>query len=72
MNIESAANGQEARNKLQLQLLESRDMSDALSGLAFLRALPKVDAQDVAVIGHSFGDRLHCLWLSASLTCGRS
>jgi len=61
MNIESAAHGQEARNTLQLQLLENRDMSDALSGLAFLRALPKVDAHDVAVIGHSFGGSLTLL-----------
>jgi carboxymethylenebutenolidase len=61
MNIESSAHGQEARNTLQLQLLENRDMSDALSGLAFLRALPKVDAHDVAVIGHSFGGSLTLL-----------
>ena len=61
MNIESAAHGQEARNTLQLQLLENREMSDAVSGLAFLRALPKVDAHDVAVIGHSFGGSLTLL-----------
>ena len=61
MNIESAAQGQEARNALQLQLLEGREMSDALAGLAFLRALPKVDAHDVAVIGHSFGGSLTLL-----------
>jgi carboxymethylenebutenolidase len=61
MNIESAAHGQEARNTLQLELLENRDMSDALSGLAFLRALPQVDAHDVAVIGHSFGGSLTLL-----------
>ena len=61
MNIESAAHGQEARNTLQLQLLENRDMSDALSGLAYLRALPEVDTHDVAVIGHSFGGSLTLL-----------
>jgi len=43
---------------LQLQLLENREMSDALSGLAFLRALHEVDARNVAVIGHSFGGLL--------------
>jgi dipeptidyl aminopeptidase/acylaminoacyl peptidase len=36
-------------------------MSDALSGLAFLRALPEVDARNVAVIGHSFGGSLTLL-----------
>ena len=61
MNSEVTAHGQEARNALQLQLLESREMSDALSGLAFLRALPRVNARDVAVIGHSFGGSLTLL-----------
>jgi dienelactone hydrolase len=61
MNSESAAHGQEARNALQLQLLENREMDDALSGLKFLRALPYVDARNVAVIGHSFGGSLTVL-----------
>ena len=61
MNSESAANGQEARNALQLQLLENREMADALSGLKFLRELPYVDARDVAVVGHSFRDSLTLL-----------
>ena len=61
MNSEVAAHGQEARNILQLQLLETSEMSDALSGLALLRALPNVDARDVAVIGHSFGGSLTLL-----------
>ena len=61
MNSELAAHGQEARNRLQLQLLENREMSDALSGLVFLRALPEVDAHHVAVIGHSFGGSLTLL-----------
>jgi dienelactone hydrolase len=61
MNSESVAHGQEARNTLQLQLLERREMDDALAGLKFLRALPYVDAQDVAVVGHSFGGSLTVL-----------
>jgi dienelactone hydrolase len=61
MNKEFAAHGQEARNALQLQLLENRDMADALSGLKFLRALPYVDARDVAAVGHSFGGSLTVL-----------
>jgi cephalosporin-C deacetylase-like acetyl esterase len=59
MNSESAANGQVARNALQL--LENREMADALSGLKFLRELPYVDARDVAVVGHSFGGSLTLL-----------
>jgi len=61
MNSESAAHGLQARNTLQLRLLENREMSDALAGLAFLRALPEVDARNVAVIGHSFGGSLTLL-----------
>jgi dienelactone hydrolase len=61
MNSESAAHGQEARNALQLKLLENREMDDALSGLKFLRALPYVDARNVGVVGHSFGGSLTVL-----------
>lgn len=61
MNRESAARGQEARNSLQMKLLENREMDDALSALKFLRALPYVDAKDVALIGHSFGGSLTVL-----------
>jgi dienelactone hydrolase len=61
MNSEAAAHGQEARNTLQLQLLENREMSDALSALAVLRARHEVDARNVALIGHSFGGSLTLL-----------
>jgi dienelactone hydrolase len=61
MNSESAAHGLQARNALQLQLLEGREMADALSALKFLRELPDVDARDVALIGHSFGGSLTVL-----------
>jgi carboxymethylenebutenolidase len=61
MNSETAAHGQEARNALQMQLLENWEMTDALSALKFLRALPYVDAKDIAAIGHSFGGSLTVL-----------
>jgi carboxymethylenebutenolidase len=61
MNSELAAHGQDARNALQLRLLEDGDMSDAVAGLAFLRTLPKVDARRVAIVGHSFGASLTIL-----------
>ncbi|HKW64525.1 MAG TPA: dienelactone hydrolase family protein [Candidatus Acidoferrum sp.] len=61
MNSESTAHGPEARNALQLQLLDNREMGDAVSGLKFLRALPYVDVRDVALVGHSFGGSLTVL-----------
>ena len=61
MNTESDAHGQEARNALQLQLLENREMDDALSGLKFLRALRYVDSRNIALVGHSFGGSLTVL-----------
>jgi len=61
MNGELAVHGEEARNTLQLQLLEGRELSDALAGLAFLRKLPDVDPRDVGVVGHSFGGSLTVL-----------
>lgn len=61
MDRELAAHGQEARNKLQMRLLEADPLSDALAGLAFLRALPEVDRLRVAVAGHSFGGSLTLL-----------
>jgi dienelactone hydrolase len=61
MNSESAAHGQQGRNALQLQLLENREMADAQSALQYLRAIPYVDARDVAVVGHSFGGSLTVL-----------
>jgi len=61
MNAEQAAHGLEARNALQLDLLEHRDMDDAEAALAFLRAVPGVNARDVALVGHSFGGSLTLL-----------
>jgi len=61
MDSALAAGGQDARNLLQLRLLETDELNDALAGLAFLRALPEVDARRVAAAGHSFGGSLTLL-----------
>jgi dienelactone hydrolase len=46
--------GQEAKNRVQLELLDA-ESADAFAALAFLRALPQVDSHRVAIAGHSFG-----------------
>jgi carboxymethylenebutenolidase len=61
LDREFAAYGQEGRNRMQLRLLETEEMSDAVAGLAFLRALPEVDPRRVAIAGHSFGGSLTLL-----------
>lgn len=61
MNREFTAHGQDARNALQLELLEGRELADARAALAFLRARPYVDAGDVGLVGHSFGGSLTVL-----------
>jgi carboxymethylenebutenolidase len=61
MNSEFAAHGEDARNALQLRLLENRELSAAAAGLAFLRGLAEVDAHRVAIVGHSFGGSLTLL-----------
>ncbi len=61
MDSAFAAGGQDARNALQLQLLETSELNDARAGLAVLRTLPQVDARNVVVAGHSFGASLTLL-----------
>ncbi len=58
---ELAANGQEARNQLQVHLLETDELGDAVAGLRFLRSLRDVNSRRVAVVGHSFGGSLTIL-----------
>ena len=67
----STADGQEGRNRVQLQLLETEELNEAVAGLAFLRELPEVDPRRVAVAGHSFGGSL-TLFLAARDTTLRA
>jgi dienelactone hydrolase len=61
LDRELAAHGQEARNALQLRLLEGDHLSDAQAGLRFLRGLPELDTRRIAQAGHSFGASLSLL-----------
>jgi dienelactone hydrolase len=53
--------GQEARNKVQLKLLEGDELADARAGLQYLGSRPEVDSHRIAVAGHSFGGSLTLL-----------
>ena len=61
MNREGAAHGPEARNALQMRLLEGGEMDDAMAALKFLRELHGVDRHRIALVGHSFGGSLTLL-----------
>jgi dienelactone hydrolase len=53
--------GQEERNKVQLQLMQTADLTDMNSAFAFLRQRKDVDTNRIAIVGHSFGGSLALL-----------
>ena len=61
MDKESEAKGQEGRNRIQLRLMETDETNDVQAGLVFLRSLPEVDLNRIAVVGQSFGASLTIL-----------
>jgi carboxymethylenebutenolidase len=71
MDSAMASRGTVGRNEVQLQLLEGEELNEALAGLAFLRALPRVDASRISLAGHSFGGSL-TLFLAARDTALRA
>ena len=65
---EEAAKGVEASRHLQLVLMTTDHLQDALAALSFLGNLPYVDRRRVAVAGHSFGAQLTLLAASREHT----
>jgi dienelactone hydrolase len=53
--------GQEGRNKIQLQQLQTDQLKDMLAGLNFLRKRKDVDTKRIVITGHSFGGSLALL-----------
>ena len=58
---EEEAKGKEARQHLQFILLTTEQLDDVMAALAFLKTVPGVDPQHIAVAGHSFGGNLTLL-----------
>ena len=65
---EEAAKGVEARRHLQVALMTTDHLQDALAALSYLKSLPDVDRRRVAVAGHSFGGQLTLLEASHDRT----
>jgi dienelactone hydrolase len=66
-----AKGGVQARNRVQLALMDGEELDEARAALATLRTLPRVDPQRIAVVGHSFGGSL-TLFLAAQDTSIRA
>ena len=58
---EKMANGEEARKNLQFRLLTTDHLDDVTAGLSFLTKLPCINANRIAIAGHSFGGQLSLL-----------
>jgi carboxymethylenebutenolidase len=58
---EEETKGKEARLHLQFLLMTTEQLDDVMAALAFLKTVPGVDSQRVAVAGHSFGGQLTLL-----------
>jgi dienelactone hydrolase len=61
MQQEEEQRGNAARKHLQVVLLTTDHLDDAMAALRFLKAVPQVDGRRIAVIGHSFGGGLALL-----------
>ena len=58
---EEETKGKEARQHLLFMLLTTDQLDDVMASLALLKTVPGVDAQRIAIIGHSFGGQLTLL-----------
>jgi len=61
-----AERGNEARNRVQLDLLNGEQLDEVRAGLQFLVQRREVDARRVGVVGHSFGGSLSLVLAAAA------
>lgn len=58
---EEESKGKDARKHLQFVLLTTEQLDDVMAALAFLKTVPGIDPDRIAVVGHSFGGILTLL-----------
>lgn len=61
LDKETETQGVEAASRLQIELLRTRELNDALCAMTVLKAMPGVDSSRLGVVGHSFGGSLALL-----------
>lgn len=61
LHSEEESRGKDARQHMQFILLTTDQLNDVMAALAFLKTVPGIDAQRLAVAGHSFGGQLTLL-----------
>ena len=58
---EEESKGKDARQHLQFVLLTTEQLDDVMAALAFVKTVPGIDPNRVAIAGHSFGGNLTLL-----------
>jgi len=67
---ERALGGEESRKRLQIRLLTTDHLNDAMAGVSFLKSLPGRGPHRIAIAGHSFGGQLTLLAAEHDSTLG--
>ena len=61
LHREEVARGKDARQHLQFVLLTTEQLEDVMAALVFLKTVPGIDSQRIAIAGNSFGGQLTLL-----------
>lgn len=61
LHREEESKGKGARQHLQFVLLTTEQLDDVMASLAFLKSVPGIDPDRIAIAGHSFGGNLTLL-----------
>jgi len=65
---EEESKGKDARQRLQFVLLTTEQLDDVMAALAFLKTIPGIDPDRIAIAGHSFGGSLTLLAMERDKT----